>query len=162
LSELRHHTAYIALGANIAGPAGSPRETLEAALVRLEDLGSISARSTFYETEPVGYANQPAFLNGVAALETGIAPEALLERMLAIEREFGRDRSHGIPNGPRTLDLDLLLYDDLILQSAMLELPHPRMAERAFVLVPLVEIAPELKHPVWRKSMKQLLDDLTR
>ena len=154
------HIAYVALGANIAGPAGTPRQTLEAALGRLADLGSVTP-SSLYETEPVGYADQPAFLNGVAALKTTLGPEELLDNLLTIEREFGRDRSHGILNGPRTLDLDLLLYDQSIMKSDRLELPHPRMTERAFVLVPLVEIAPELSHPIQHKSMQQLLDDLT-
>ena len=155
-------TAYIALGANIPGPAGTPRQTLDAAIVRLASLGELTARSSFYETAPVGYADQPVFLNAAAALETTLAPGELLQQLLQIEQEFGRDRSHGVPNGPRTLDLDLLLYGDLVLSSSNLELPHPRMAERAFVLIPLEEIAPTLVHPVLRKSMKQLRKTLAK
>jgi len=154
-------TAYIALGANISSPAGSPRETLTAALGQLADLGRVTARSSFYETAPVGFADQPTFLNAAARLETDLDPDTLLDRLLAIERSFGRDRSHGIPNGPRTLDLDLLLYGSLILDTPSLQLPHPRMAGRPFVLLPLAEIAPDLIHPQSNKTMKQLLEDLT-
>ena len=152
--------AYIALGSNLPSPAGSPRQTLDAAILRLAELGCLTARSSYYETAPVGFADQPAFLNAAAILETNLPPETLLDHLLQIERSFGRDRSHGIPNGPRTLDLDLLLYDDLILHTSTLQIPHPRMAERAFVLVPLVEIAPDRIHPQFHKTMKQLLEDL--
>jgi 2-amino-4-hydroxy-6-hydroxymethyldihydropteridine diphosphokinase len=160
VKALSMETAYIALGANIPGPAGSPQETLEAAILRLGQLGTVVARSRLYLTAPVGYADQPAFLNAAASVETTLEAEAILERMLAIELSFGRDRSHGIPNGPRSLDLDLLLYGDRILKTQNLEIPHPRMAQRAFVLVPLAEIAPGLIHPQFRRSVKQLLQDL--
>jgi 2-amino-4-hydroxy-6-hydroxymethyldihydropteridine diphosphokinase len=155
-------TAYIALGSNLPSPAGTPRQTLEAAIESLADLGQIQAQSSFYETAPVGYANQPTFLNAAHALETTLDPEPLLDHLLQIERRFGRDRTHGILNGPRTLDLDLLLYDDRILDTPRLQLPHPRLAERAFVLIPLAEIAPNLMHPQLHQSMKQLLEKLTR
>lgn len=154
-------TACIALGANIPSPAGPPRQTLDAALLRLAELGRLAASSSYYETAPVGYSDQPTFLNAAALLETRLPPQALLDRLLEIERSFGRDRSHGIPNGPRTLDLDLLLYGDLVLNTPALQLPHPRMTERAFVLLPLAEIAPSRIHPLANKSMKQLLEDLT-
>jgi 2-amino-4-hydroxy-6-hydroxymethyldihydropteridine diphosphokinase len=154
-------TACIALGANIPSPAGLPRQTLDATLLRLAELGRLAASSSYYETAPVGYSDQPTFLNAAALLETRLPPQALLDRLLEIERSFGRDRSHGIPNGPRTLDLDLLLYGDLVLNTPALQLPHPRMTERAFVLIPLAEIAPSRIHPLANKSMKQLLEDLT-
>jgi 2-amino-4-hydroxy-6-hydroxymethyldihydropteridine diphosphokinase len=154
-------TAYIALGSNLPSPAGSPRQTLDAAIQRLGELGQVTARSTYHSTEPVGYADQPEFLNAAIALETSLEPQLLLDRLLAIERDFGRDRSHGIPNGPRTLDLDLILYGSRILFTPTLQLPHPRMAQRAFVLVPMAEIAPRLIHPALHRSMTQLLQDLS-
>jgi len=153
-------TAYIALGANIQSPAGSPRQTLDAAMLRLDELGTLLARSSYYETAPVGYADQPTFLNAATAIKTELSPQSLLEQLLEIERDFGRDRSQGIRSGPRTLDLDLLLYDDLIISTQTLQLPHPRMLQRAFVLIPLAEIAPRQIHPRAMKSMKQLLEDL--
>jgi 2-amino-4-hydroxy-6-hydroxymethyldihydropteridine diphosphokinase len=155
-------TAYIALGANLPSPAGSPRQTLDAAILRLGELGNFTAQSSYYSTEPVGYADQPEFLNAAIAIETTLEPQPLLDCLLAIERDFGRDRSHGIPNGPRTLDLDLILYGSRIISSSTLQLPHPRMAQRAFVLLPIAEIAPDLIHPELRKSMTQLLQDLSR
>jgi 2-amino-4-hydroxy-6-hydroxymethyldihydropteridine diphosphokinase len=151
----------LALGSNLPSPAGGPRQTLDAALLRLQDLGKVTAVSRYCETAPVGYADQPAFLNAAAVLETTLTPQALLTRLLAIERDFGRDRSHGIPNGPRTLDLDILLCDDLVLDTPTLQLPHPRMHQRSFVLIPLAEIAPTLIHPVLQESMAQLLQHLT-
>jgi 2-amino-4-hydroxy-6-hydroxymethyldihydropteridine diphosphokinase len=154
-------TAYIALGANIPGPAGTPRQTLDAAMLRLGELGRLTARSSYYATAPVGYSYQPEFLNAAAAIETDLAPEILLDRLLEIERSLGRDRSHGIRNGPRTLDLDLLLYGERIVDTPSLQLPHPRMTERSFVLIPLAEIAPQRIHPQAGRSMKELLQDLT-
>jgi 2-amino-4-hydroxy-6-hydroxymethyldihydropteridine diphosphokinase len=153
-------TAYIALGSNLPSPAGDPQATLEAAIVALGTLGHVTARSCLYATEPVGYADQPCFLNAAVALETALEPEALLDGLVAIERDFGRDRSHGIPNGPRTLDLDLILYGDCILDSARLTLPHPRMHKRSFVLLPLAEVAPDEIHPRLGQSMKELLQAL--
>ena len=135
-------TAYIALGANLASQAGPPAATLAAVLKRLSNLGRITAQSSLYRTAPVGFADQPRFVNAVVALETELGPRALLNQLLVIEKEYGRDRSTGIPNGPRTLDLDILLIGDLVINLPELELPHPRMTERAFVLVPLHEIAP--------------------
>ena len=155
-------TTYIALGANLDSAAGPPAKTFDAAIARLTELGAVLAQSSYYSTEPVGYANQPTFLNATVALETTLDPETLLVRLLAIERSFGRDRSHAIPNGPRTLDLDLILYGDQIVSTPTLQLPHPRMAERAFVLDPLAEIAPDLIHPELRKTMSQLKEDLSQ
>jgi 2-amino-4-hydroxy-6-hydroxymethyldihydropteridine diphosphokinase len=155
-------TAYLALGSNLPSPAGSPGETLDAATHQIAKLGHLAARSSYLTTEPVGYADQPVFLNAAVALETLLTPQELLERLLEIEYAFGRDRSHGIANGPRTLDLDILLYGDYVLSTQTLQLPHPRMAQRSFVLLPMAEIAPELIHPVSRKSMSQLLKDLSR
>jgi 2-amino-4-hydroxy-6-hydroxymethyldihydropteridine diphosphokinase len=149
--------AYIALGSNSAFHRLDPAALLNAAKVSLAEAGRVLASSSNYSTEPVGIADQPAFLNAVIALETELAPQPLLETLLAIERLYGRDRSMMFRNGPRTLDLDLLLYDHLILETNALVLPHPRLAERRFVLAPLVEIAPTLLHPVLGVTMQHLL-----
>lgn len=153
-------TAYIGMGGNLASWAGSPESTLAAAALRLQSLGHISARSSLYSTEPVGFTAQPRFLNAAVALETNLAPHELLDRLMAIEKDFGRDRSSGFVNGPRTLDLDILLFDDLIVREPGLEIPHPRLAERAFVLVPLDEIAPQIVDPRSGRTVSQLLHDL--
>jgi 2-amino-4-hydroxy-6-hydroxymethyldihydropteridine diphosphokinase len=153
-------TAYIGLGANLPSPAGSPESTLSAASHRLESLGPIIARSSLYSTEPVGFADQPRFFNAVIALETNLTPRALLENLLAIEREFGRNRSAGFRNGPRTLDLDILLFGDQIVAEPDLEIPHPRLSARAFVLVPLAEIAPHAIDPASGRTVAQLLSTL--
>lgn len=154
------YTAIIAMGANLPGPAGTPAATLAAAFHRLSALGVVTARSSLYSTAPVGLADQPRFLNAVAVLETEIEPLEFLHHLLCIEVEFGRDRSSGIVNGPRSLDLDLLLYADRILDLPDLQLPHPRLAERAFVLVPLTEVAPDYIEPRSGKSISALLADL--
>ena len=133
--------AYIGMGSNLDSPAGGPEATLAAAAVRLESLGRMIGRSSLYSTEPVGFRDQPRFLNAVMALETGLDPRSLLQGLLEIEKEFGRDRSAGIPNGPRTLDLDILVYGNERISEPGLEIPHPRMGERAFVVIPLAELA---------------------
>src|SRR5579863_7423074 len=125
-------TAYIGMGSNLASWAGDPESTMVAAAARLEDLGRVDGRSSLYSTEPVGIATQPRFLNAVVALETDLEPRALLKNLLRIEKEFGRDRSSGIKNGPRTLDLDILVYGDRRISEPGLEIPHPRMGERDF------------------------------
>ena len=134
-------TAYVALGANL----GDRLATLRRAVGRMVELGTVEAVSPVYETDPVGYADQPPFLNAVVRLVTDLEPEPLLDRLLAVEADLGRVRS--FPNAPRTLDLDLLLYGDLVLDTDALTLPHPRLHERAFVLVPLADLAPTLVHP---------------
>ena len=120
-------------------------------------LGGVLAVSSFYDTEPVGYLDQPPFLNAAALLRTELAPFDLLHALMIIERDHGRDRSHGIVKGPRTLDLDLLLYDDLVVLTPELTVPHPEMHCRAFVLEPLAEIAPDLWHPVQQATVGELL-----
>jgi 2-amino-4-hydroxy-6-hydroxymethyldihydropteridine diphosphokinase len=132
--------AYVGLGSNL----GDRDAALRAALELLG--GDVVAVSSFRETEPVGYLDQPAFLNAAAALETEREPRALLERLLAVERELGRTRD-GPRFGPRTIDLDLLLYEDRVIDEPGLVVPHPRMAERRFVLEPLAELDPELAVP---------------
>lgn len=147
-------TAFIALGANL----GDCLATLREAVRRLGELGTVDAVSSIYETDPVGYADQPAFLNAVVRLHTELGPEPLLAALLRIEADLGRVRA--FPNAPRTVDLDLLLFDDLVLATPDLTLPHPRLHERAFVLVPLAEIAPDARHPARRRLVADLLREL--
>ena len=149
--------AYIGMGANLASIAGQPEATLCAAAQRMQQIGQLVCWSSLYSTEPVGFADQPRFVNAVVGLATGLDAHGLLDELLRIEREFGRDRSRGIANGPRTLDLDLLLLGDLVIHEPGLEIPHPRLAERAFVLVPLNEIASNLLVVTLRKTVKELL-----
>jgi 2-amino-4-hydroxy-6-hydroxymethyldihydropteridine diphosphokinase len=134
----RPAAAYIALGSNVGDPAAQVR----AAFGELGALPRTSLRdhSSLYRSAPVGYLDQPDFINAVARLETMLDPRALLDAVLAIEHRHGRERT--FPNAPRTLDLDIILYGDLTVQGPGLTIPHPRMHERAFVLVPLAEIAP--------------------
>jgi len=153
-------TAYIALGSNLASLEGPPESTMAAALLRMRSLGTVLKCSSLYSTTPVGFAEQPRFLNAVIALDTELDPQHLLQALLCIEKDYGRDRASGIFNGPRTLDLDILLLGDLHLRKPGLALPHPRLADRAFVLVPLNEIAPALRVPGHKKSVTDLLEDL--
>ena len=148
--------AYIALGSNL----GDRAAILAAATDRLGRLGRVVARSSLYETEPVGYRDQPVFLNAALALETELEPLPLLHALLSIERESGRDRSRGLPKGPRTLDLDLLLSGDAIVALEELTLPHPALAHRRFVLTPLAQIAPHVRHPQLKQTMTDLLAQL--
>ena len=156
--------AAIALGSNLHSRFGSPTDNLLEALRRLEDLGHVTAVSTFHRTEPVGYTAQPHFVNAAALLETGVSPVDLLRGLLAIEHSMGRDRASAPPKGPRSIDLDLLLYNtaeaDLVLDRPALTLPHPSLHERRFVLAPLAEIAPHWQHPTLHKSIQQLLKAL--
>jgi 2-amino-4-hydroxy-6-hydroxymethyldihydropteridine diphosphokinase len=153
-------TSAIALGANLPSPAGLPDVTLAAAVARLAAVGRIAACSSLYSTAPVGIADQPRFLNAALTLETSLSPLELLGSLLTLEQEFGRDRLNAIPDGPRTLDLDLILYGDFVLSQSCLELPHPRFAQRAFVLVPLNEIAPNLCDPRSGRTVSELLEAL--
>jgi len=137
------HRAAIALGANLQDPEGQVRRAFD----ELEALPAtrVVSRSSLYRTAPVGLTEQPAFVNAVAVVETELPPRALLVELLAIERRHGRQRD--VPNGPRTLDLDILLYGDLRHHEAGLTIPHPRAHERAFVLAPLAEAWPDATIP---------------
>lgn len=137
------HQAYVALGANLGDPLNTVRNALDR-LARLDN-ARLVATSSLYRTAPVGLLNQPDFINAVACLETSLNPHQLLSSLFALEAEFGRIRKG--KNDPRTLDLDLLLFDDLTLDTPSLILPHPRLHLRAFVLAPLAEIAPNLNIP---------------
>jgi 2-amino-4-hydroxy-6-hydroxymethyldihydropteridine diphosphokinase len=135
--------AYVGLGANL----GEPRRQLTEAIIALSGLPEtrLAGHSSFFRTAPVGYENQPEFLNAVAALDTRLAPGVLLEGLQGIERRHHRERS--FPNAPRTLDLDLLLFGDEQIARPGLTVPHPRMHERAFVLQPLLELDPAISIP---------------
>jgi 2-amino-4-hydroxy-6-hydroxymethyldihydropteridine diphosphokinase len=137
--------AYVALGSNL----GDRERTLRAALEALaaEPGIDVVAVSRFYDTGPVGYVDQPRFLNGAAALETELPARELLERLLAVELRFGRSREDVPPQGPRTIDLDLLLYGDAEIDEPGLRVPHPRLHERRFVLEPLADLDPALEVP---------------
>lgn len=145
--------AYLGLGSNL----GDREAHLRAAIRQLRAVGSISAISSVYRTEPVGYREQPDFWNLVLELETGLGPEELLREALRIEEALGRVRT--FRNAPRPIDIDLLFYDDLVLESPHLRLPHPRAMERGFVLFPLAEIAPQLRDP---RTGERIVDRLER
>lgn len=137
--EIFPHRAFVALGSNLADPATQVRRAFEA--LGMLRHSRLVAHSSLYRTAPVGYVDQPDFINAVALIETQLSAHDLLQALLDIEHEFGRVRE--FRNAPRVLDLDLLIYDDLIHHEHGLTVPHPRMHERAFVLAPLVEIAPD-------------------
>lgn len=142
---------YLSLGSNVGDRAAS----LRAAIDRLAEAGALQAISSFYETEPVNVRDQPWFLNCAVSLETDLAPRELLERMLAIEEALGRRRTRN--KGPRIVDIDILLAGDQVIAEPGLTIPHPALQERRFVLEPLVEIAPQARHPVLRKTARELL-----
>ncbi len=149
-------TAAIALGSNL----GNREANLQSAIQRIAALGMIAATSTFHDTVPVGYVDQPRFLNAALLLSTDLSPLDLLRALLAIEHGMGRDRANVPAKGPRLIDLDLILYDDHVLESSELTLPHPAMRERRFVLAPLAEIAHDFIDPVTVLSIAELLDRL--
>jgi 2-amino-4-hydroxy-6-hydroxymethyldihydropteridine diphosphokinase len=147
-------SVYLSLGSNL----GDRYANLRAAIERLGEAGAIRSVSGFYETEPVELRDQPWFLNCVVVLETRDTPRALLKKVLAIEREMGRLRMKD--KGPRSIDIDILLFGDRVVEERGLKIPHPAMHQRRFVLEPLAEIAPEAFHPLLRKTARELLADL--
>lgn len=144
LQQPQMHNAFIALGSNLAGDLDCPASQILRAFQAIEKIPKtrLVKRSSLYLSAPVGYDSQPDFINAVAQVHTNLDASELLDALLEIEQQFGRERP--FPNAPRVLDLDLLLYDDLEMHTARLTLPHPRMCERSFVLLPLAEIAPDL------------------
>jgi 2-amino-4-hydroxy-6-hydroxymethyldihydropteridine diphosphokinase len=147
-------TVYLALGSNI----GDRESNLRAAIENMSSTGiEVLRESPIYETEPVDYAAQRWFLNMVVEAETALFPMQLLTRIGKIERALGRVRT--IANGPRTIDIDILLYGTAVVRTPRLEIPHPRMHERRFVLAPLADLAPDLRHPVSRKPVRQMLNE---
>ena len=142
---------YLSLGSNL----GDRSANLRTAIERLGEAGAIKAVSGFYETEPVEFRDQPWFLNSVVALDTNLTPVELLKKVLAIEHEMGRIRTRD--KGPRSIDIDILLFGDQLIEERGLKIPHPAMHQRRFVLEPLAEIAPEVVHPQLRKTARELL-----
>ncbi len=149
-----HKRVYLSLGSNVGDRAAN----LRTAINRVSSLGDVMAVSSFYETEPVEFAAQPWFLNCAVELDTEKMPKQLLAGVLDIEREMGRRRVQ--KKGPRTLDIDILLFGNSIIQTKGLTIPHPAMHERRFVLEPLAEIAPEARHPVIKRTVRELRDAL--
>lgn len=142
--------AYLSLGSNVGNREAQLRDARE----RLGAIGRVTAVSSFYETEPMEFIEQPWFLNAALALETNHTPQDLMTSILHIEQEMGRRRIQ--KKGPRTIDIDILLFGNVVLNSPELTIPHPAMQERRFVLEPLAEIAPEARHPVLRKTIREL------
>lgn len=147
-------TAHLSLGSNL----GDRKQHLCDAIAHLESVGHVVSVSSFYETAPVELIDQPRFMNCAVALETTLTPEGLMAAILVIEGKMGRKRT--LPKGPRVIDIDILLFGDRIVSTAQLTVPHPAMHHRRFVLQPLAEIAPQTLHPVLRKTVRELLDEL--
>lgn len=149
--------AAIALGSNLESQFGDREANLWEAVERIRELGTVKAVSSIYDTEPVGYLDQPRFLNAAVLLETSIEPSELMRALLRIEQTMGRERMGAVAKGPRVIDLDLLLYGQVVMNTTELTLPHPEMMERRFVLEPLAEIAPGMVHPVLGLTVGEML-----
>lgn len=150
---MKHHL-FLAIGSNL----GDRQHNLHSALQAVRRIAEVEKVSSIYETEPWGYTDQPAFLNQVLAATTLLSPFEVLNSIKSMEGEIGRTPTFRY--GPRVIDIDILLYDDLIMDEDRLILPHPRMTERAFVMVPLEEIAPQHIHPVFQQTIHDLLQNL--
>lgn len=147
------NTAYLSLGTNIGDRAAHLRGAIE----RMNAAGiRVVRESSIFETEPLGFEEQPWFLNMAVAVETPLSAEELLKRTQQIEREMGRERR--VPKGPRIIDIDILFFGDAVIQTLALEIPHPGMAHRRFVLEPLAEIAPDFRHPSLEKTVSEMLE----
>lgn len=147
---------YLSLGSNI----GDRQSYLRDAIARLESIGKVVAVSSMYETEPVEFTAQPWFMNCVVALTTEMTPAQLMAAILRIEQQMGRRRAQ--EKGPRTIDIDILLFGDTVVDSPELTIPHPALHQRRFVLEPLAEIAPETQHPLLHHTIRELRDALPR
>ena len=148
---MKEHIVYLALGSNL----GDRLANLKEAIAALTPQMNVKAKSQVYETPPWGYEDQPKFLNQVVRAKTYLEPEQLLKHLKRLEVALGRKES--FPNGPRLIDIDILFYDDLVLKTPALVIPHPRLHERAFVLMPLMDIDPDLVHPVSKKSVREMM-----
>jgi 2-amino-4-hydroxy-6-hydroxymethyldihydropteridine diphosphokinase len=154
---MRKHILYLLLGSNL----GDRKSQMDKALHLIpEMIGQITSQSSFYETEPWGFSSEKLFLNIALQTLTFLSPEEVIQKIGEIEKMFGRERSGG-GYSSRTMDIDILFYDDLVIDQELLKIPHPRLQDRRFVLVPLNEIANELIHPVFRKTIGELLQDCT-
>lgn len=148
---MKQHIVYLALGSNLENRAANLKEAISSLSPQVDVL----AKSKIYETPPWGYTDQPKFLNQVVKVKTYLDPEPLLKHLKRLEIALGRQAT--FRNGPRLIDIDILFYDDLILETPTLVIPHPRLHERGFVLMPLMDIAPDLVHPVQRQSISEML-----
>ena len=154
---MRKHILYLLLGSNL----GDRKKQMDEALDLISEvIGEVTKRSSFYETEPWGFSSEEFFLNIAMQTLTSLSPEEVMRKIDEIEKRFGRERSDS-GYSSRTMDIDILFYDDLVLDQDILKIPHPRLQDRRFVLVPLNEIAHELIHPIFRKTIGELLQDCT-
>jgi 2-amino-4-hydroxy-6-hydroxymethyldihydropteridine diphosphokinase len=151
MTNFDSHIVYLALGSNL----GNRFENLKEAIAALPPQMTVKAKSHVYETPPWGFEDQPPFLNQALQVQTYLQPEPLLKHLKRLEIALGRKTS--FRNGPRLIDIDILFYDDLVLNTPTLTIPHPRLHERGFVLLPLMDIAPDLVHPLTQKTVRDML-----